>query len=66
MNDALTSFRGMRKDADTVNPLDKLEKLDKLDSLDDLQTATEMVAETVEQNLMKLLERLRITPQPMN
>lgn len=49
MNDALTSFRGMRKDADTVNPLDKLEKLDKLDSLDDLQTATEMVAETVEQ-----------------
>ena len=49
MNDALTSFRGMRKDADTVNPLDKLEKLDKLDSLDDLQAATEMIAETVEQ-----------------
>ena len=39
----------MRKDADTVNPLDKLEKLDKLDSLDDLQAATEMIAETVEQ-----------------
>lgn len=48
MNDALTSFRGMRRDAEN-NPLDKLDKLDKLDSLDDLQTATEMVAETVEQ-----------------
>ena len=45
MNDALTSFRGMRKDAEE-NPLDKLNKLD---TLDNLQAATEMVAETVEQ-----------------
>lgn len=45
MNDALTSFRGMRKDAEE-NPLDKLNKLDSLDSL---QAATELVAETVEQ-----------------
>lgn len=45
MNDALTSFRGMRKDAEN-NPLDKLDKLDKLD---ELQAATEIVAETVEQ-----------------
>lgn len=48
MNDALTSFRGMRKDAEN-NPLDKLEKLDKLDSIDNLQAASELVAETVEQ-----------------
>nr|DAH85534.1 MAG TPA: Baseplate hub subunit [Caudoviricetes sp.] len=45
MNDALTSFRGIRKDAEE-NPLDKLNKLDSLDSL---QAATELVAETVEQ-----------------
>lgn len=45
MNDALTSFRGMRKDAEET-PLDKLNKLDSLDSL---QAATELVAETVEQ-----------------
>lgn len=48
MNDTLTSFRGMRKDAEN-DPLDKLEKLDKLDSIDNLQAASELVAETVEQ-----------------
>lgn len=48
MNDALTSFRGMRKEAEE-NPIDKLNKLDKLDSIDNLQAATELVAETVEQ-----------------